>query len=336
MVVPGMELHIEAGGHLPVHIQLREQIRFLILNGDLTPGSRLPPARQLAGFLHVNRNTVQRAYRELAQEGLVECRQGRGCVVMAQAQTLAPRTLAELLKQVDSLLVQAQRIGMQPSEVAALVLTRARHRMRHELSARMVFVECEAPIAEAVARSIQERLGFPVQPLVLRDLRAAPGGIETALRDVPAVATTFFHIQELRQALARTRKEVIALSVKPQLENLIQVAAIPRGTRVALVCTSQSGAQELRHSLETSGITGLETVLVGADEPQRLQAVLPDCPVIIVSDFVADAVQPLVQPEQQLIVLDYTTLDEAAIDFLRVVLTDELPLSGRGATHYAR
>ncbi|MGC8879582.1 MAG: GntR family transcriptional regulator [Anaerolineae bacterium] len=330
-----MELHIEAGGHLPVHVQLREQIRFLILNGDLTPGSRLPPARQLAGFLHVNRNTVQRAYRELAQEGLVECRQGRGCVVIAHVQPLTPRASADLLEQVDNLLLRAQMIGMQPSEVAALVLTRARHRVRHEPSARMAFVECEAPIAEAVARSIQERLGFSVQPLVLGELRVAPGGIEAALRDVPVVATTFFHIQELRQALARTRKEVIALSVKPQLENLIQVAGIPRGTRVALVCISQSGAQELHRSLETSGITGLEAVLVGVDEPQRLQAVLPNCPVIVVSDFVADAVRPLVRPGQQLIVLDYTTLDEAAIDFLRVVLTDGLPPSDQGVTHYA-
>ncbi|MGQ9501391.1 MAG: GntR family transcriptional regulator [Anaerolineae bacterium] len=323
-----MELYVEACDHLPVHIQLREQIRFLILNGELAPGSRLPPARQLAGFLHINRNTVQRAYRELAQEGLVECRQGRGCVVTAHMQPLVPRASAELLEQVDNLLTQAQTIGLQPSEVAALLLARARHRMHRKPPARLVFVECETPIAEAAARVLQERLGIPVQPLVLRELRARPGGLEAALRDVSVVATTFFHIQELRQALARIRKEVVALSIKPQLENLIQIAAIPRGTRVALVCTSQGSAQELRHSLEISGITGLEIVLVGVDEPQCLQTILPSCPVIVVSDFVADVVRPLVQPGQQLIVLDYKTLDEAAIDFLHAILTDsQLPAS---------
>ena len=59
-----MQFHVESDGHLPVHNQLREQIRFLILNGDLAAGSRLPTTRQLAGFLRINRNTVGRAYRE--------------------------------------------------------------------------------------------------------------------------------------------------------------------------------------------------------------------------------------------------------------------------------
>ena len=62
-----MQFHVEPDGHLPVHIQLREQIRFLILNDDLAAGSRLPTTRQLAGFLRTNGNTVQRAYRELAR-----------------------------------------------------------------------------------------------------------------------------------------------------------------------------------------------------------------------------------------------------------------------------
>jgi len=319
-----MELYIEASGNLPVHVQLREQIRFLILNRELAPGSRLPPARQLAGFLHVNRNTVQRAYRELAREGLVECRQGRGCVVTAAVGTSSSRPTTQLLQQIDSLLAEAQAIGMGPSELAALVLGRACRRSRCRVPATLAFVECEPSIAQAVACVIQERLRVPVQPLVLRDLRAASGGIEAALRDVPVVVTTFFHIQELREALAHTRKEVIALSIKPQLQNLIQVAAIPKGTRVALVCSSPSGAQELQHSLETSGITGLDAVLVGADERQRLQEALPHCPVIIVSDFVTDAVRPLVLPSQQLIVLDYRTLEEAAIEFLRAVLADSV------------
>jgi len=63
-----MQIKIEPHAPLPVHIQLKEQIRFLILNGDLAPVARLPTTRQLAGFLRINRNTVLRAYQELVRE----------------------------------------------------------------------------------------------------------------------------------------------------------------------------------------------------------------------------------------------------------------------------
>jgi len=65
----------------PIYRQIAEGIRRQILSGDLTPGQRLPPERELAVHLNVNRSTVVSAYDELAAEGLVEGRVGSGTVV---------------------------------------------------------------------------------------------------------------------------------------------------------------------------------------------------------------------------------------------------------------
>ena len=43
----------------------------LILKGVLEPGSRMPSVRQLAMELSINPNTIQRAYMQLEQEGLI-------------------------------------------------------------------------------------------------------------------------------------------------------------------------------------------------------------------------------------------------------------------------
>lgn len=65
----------------PLYLQIHQQIRQLILTGDLPVGTRLPSERDLADMLEVNRTTVSKAYQELFADGLVEGQVGRGTVV---------------------------------------------------------------------------------------------------------------------------------------------------------------------------------------------------------------------------------------------------------------
>jgi DNA-binding transcriptional MocR family regulator len=66
---------------VPLYLQIRDQIRDLILSGDLATHTRLPPERELAATLGVNRTTVSNAYHELAADGLVQGQVGRGTIV---------------------------------------------------------------------------------------------------------------------------------------------------------------------------------------------------------------------------------------------------------------
>ena len=63
--------------------QIRTRIAFLIADGELAPGDRLPPVRDLARQLGVNVNTVRSAYTKLDADGLVRTRHGVGTVVLA-------------------------------------------------------------------------------------------------------------------------------------------------------------------------------------------------------------------------------------------------------------
>ena len=67
----------------PIYRQIVDQLRQLLAAGTLQPGDPLPSVRQLAADLGVNLNTVAIAYRELAGEGLVEIKHGRGARVTA-------------------------------------------------------------------------------------------------------------------------------------------------------------------------------------------------------------------------------------------------------------
>jgi GntR family transcriptional regulator len=76
-----LKVKIDRGEPLGLHEQVTAEIRRAIADGEARPGERLPPARDLAAVLGVNRNTVLRALRLLREEGLLEFRRGRGVTV---------------------------------------------------------------------------------------------------------------------------------------------------------------------------------------------------------------------------------------------------------------
>lgn len=68
--------------------EIADSVRSLRDRGALHPGSLLPPVRELAATLGVNRNTAVAAYRQLAQAGLVVSR-GRAGTVVAGLEAVA-------------------------------------------------------------------------------------------------------------------------------------------------------------------------------------------------------------------------------------------------------
>ena len=74
-------LLLQPESHVPLYIQLRDQIRALVHGGDLRPGERIPASRELATQLGVHRTTVANAYAELESEGLIIGHVGRGTFI---------------------------------------------------------------------------------------------------------------------------------------------------------------------------------------------------------------------------------------------------------------
>jgi DNA-binding transcriptional MocR family regulator len=62
----------------PLYKRLADAIREVVAAGDLPPGARLAPERDLAAALGVSRSTVMSCYERLASEGRLDRRQGSG------------------------------------------------------------------------------------------------------------------------------------------------------------------------------------------------------------------------------------------------------------------
>src|SRR5271169_375736 len=76
-----LPIHLQPESHVPLYVQLRDQLRSLVHAGDLRPGARIPASRELAQILGVHRTTVANAYAELESEGLIQGHVGRGTFI---------------------------------------------------------------------------------------------------------------------------------------------------------------------------------------------------------------------------------------------------------------
>lgn len=107
---------------VPIYLQLMEQVKHAIETGALRPGEQLPSLRPLAEELVINPNTVAKAYRELAHQGVIELRQGAGAFVTDKAPT---QDDAEKLKAAKVLVAQGiKRLrgrGITDDEIRRLV-----------------------------------------------------------------------------------------------------------------------------------------------------------------------------------------------------------------------
>jgi len=96
-----------------------EAMREEILRGELKPGDRVPTVRQMTERWKCTPGTVQRAYRELADQGLVRGRRGRGTMVVGDGQLTekAPLRRAELVHRAEGFLLEVITAGHTPEDV---------------------------------------------------------------------------------------------------------------------------------------------------------------------------------------------------------------------------
>ncbi|MGE0065744.1 MAG: GntR family transcriptional regulator [Solirubrobacterales bacterium] len=248
---------------VPVFRQIIEQITYMIEMGQLNNGDRLPSSRMLADNLHVNRNTVARAYGELRNRGLVS-RQGRHGMVVRSAESarerMAARESAHAI--LGTAVTRCIELGLPAEEIASLAYQQSLHAERTEVQ--LSFVECNVERADAFAAELGGALEAPINPLVLGSIDA------TDVRGQDLVITTFFHLSEVRRLVRELAPEdppeVLAIVVAPHVKTLVRLSQIPADHRIGIYYTTDDQAQALRQSLTDTGVTEID-VISGPDDP---------------------------------------------------------------------
>ncbi|MFC9539094.1 GntR family transcriptional regulator [Lysinibacillus sp. NPDC056959] len=117
-----MQIIISNSSKEPIYEQITNQIKSLILTGDLLEGTALPSMRQLAKDLQISVITTKRAYEELEKAGFIYSIVGKGSFIAEQnLEVIKEKKLKVIEEQLSAVIKNSREIGMSLHELQELL-----------------------------------------------------------------------------------------------------------------------------------------------------------------------------------------------------------------------
>lgn len=101
----------------PIYEQIKQGLRRLVVSRAIAADEKLPSVRELATRLAINPNTIQRAYRELENEGYLYSLPGKGTFAAGETAALKDRQ-ENLLGQFDELVTELLFLSISADNLA--------------------------------------------------------------------------------------------------------------------------------------------------------------------------------------------------------------------------
>ncbi len=98
------------GDRRPLYQQIIDRFKELVLTGALKEGDKIPSVRELAAALAINPNTIQRAYRELENQGYILSVPAKGSFIAPVKAADLPK-LEELRQKLRSVIRELRYMG---------------------------------------------------------------------------------------------------------------------------------------------------------------------------------------------------------------------------------
>ena len=119
-----MDIIITNNSDYPIYAQIKDQIKTMILNGELKERNALPSMRLLSKELRISIITTKRAYEELEREGYIESYTGKGSFVKGiNRERVKETVLYEIEALFDEILEKAELAGISMVELERIMHT---------------------------------------------------------------------------------------------------------------------------------------------------------------------------------------------------------------------
>lgn len=106
---------------IPIYLQILLYIKRGIIAGNICNGDELPSRRVLSALLGVNPNTIQKAYRMLEDEGLIQSVVGSKSCMVLDAEKISQIRAQVLEEDAGNAVQKLKQMGLSKEEVFGLI-----------------------------------------------------------------------------------------------------------------------------------------------------------------------------------------------------------------------
>lgn len=110
-------IQLDAKDTRPLFEQIKEKTKELVVKGVLIENQKIPSVRESAAFLAINPNTIQKAYKELENEGYLYSVRGRGYFVSSVTGLVKEKRIYELTCRLEETLSELSCMGAESKKI---------------------------------------------------------------------------------------------------------------------------------------------------------------------------------------------------------------------------
>jgi GntR family transcriptional regulator len=226
-----LQLMVDKQSVIPVHEQIKNQIRLALAVRELHPGDYLPSIRRADSRLHVGLATIRRAYEELADVGIVTLERGRGAFVSKDVSTSAASSPVKQFEEIFQFLSNdLKKRKLVPSTFARFLFSRTLQVEQKQPS--IAVIEESTSLASDYVQQMGQTWQLPIAGLTVGELRQ----MSAEARSEFACFFTDYYVQGIVKSLLRARAPVIIpLDVEFRPEMNEDLGSLGRGSQIALV-----------------------------------------------------------------------------------------------------
>ena len=311
-----------------------------LVSGVYPYSTKLPTARELAKEMGAHRNTVAKAYKALAEIGLVTLKQGRGTYVTGVVDEQNRTLLIDQIREGATELIQkSRRMGLAKEVVQKIIDDRIAEQYGSSI-VRAAYVECNIDDTNASVEQIELLTEFRAVPLLLSTLQEHT---EAVLSKYDVIITSLFHVKDVSCIIDQCTRQasqshisngdygnghsvkLIGVYTHPDEQALSEIAQIQDGARVAVIVSNQDGGRRLDLYVRTVGPA--DTILLVKPDDKTILDCVDDVDVLVCSRSLAPQMRAL-DLGKPVIVLPFHISQQSAVKIVEGITSPQATPTG--------
>lgn len=248
-----MNFYLDRNSRLTLHDQISNQILDAIDRGILKPGDRLPAQRELSAGLNISRGTIQKAYEMLELKGVIQITKGSGSYVTKTREMNEGDRKEAAVKLIDELLDKLSGFNYTRSEIHEFIEMRMSCMERDNRAVRVAVIDCNPEALEIFKIQLSLINNIHFKTFILEDILKFSHPVQV-FEDYDIIITTLTHYDEIGAIIYPLKERLFKAAVSPGRDTIINIAFIPKNSKIAIISKSIKFKEIMIRNLETLSI----------------------------------------------------------------------------------